>query len=74
MIVAGNLRTSDFGGPYNLSLLNVQEAEVKSEPLNLIKFAKIIIINGLRMQALCIATNKVFCRNDEACNDLLQVE
>lgn len=28
---AGNLRTSDFGGPYNLSLLNVQEAEVKSK-------------------------------------------
>lgn len=28
---AGNLRTQDFGGPYNLSLLNVQEAEVKSE-------------------------------------------
>ena len=27
----GNLRTSDFGGPYNLSLLNVQEAEVKSK-------------------------------------------
>ena len=27
---AGNFRTSDFGGPYNLSLLNVQEAEVKS--------------------------------------------
>lgn len=25
----GNLRTSDFGGPYNLSLLSVQEAEVK---------------------------------------------
>lgn len=34
---AGNLRTSDFGGPYNLSLLNVQEAEVKSKPLDLIK-------------------------------------
>ena len=27
----GNLRTQDFGGPYNLSLLTVQEAEVKSE-------------------------------------------
>ncbi|KAL3144311.1 hypothetical protein ABBQ32_14189 [Trebouxia sp. C0010 RCD-2024] len=26
----GNLRTQDFGGPYNLSLLTVQEAEVKS--------------------------------------------
>ncbi|DBA90435.1 TPA: hypothetical protein ACH3X1_003706 [Trebouxia sp. C0004] len=26
----GNLRTSDFGGLYNLSLLSVQEAEVKS--------------------------------------------
>ena len=29
--VAGNLRTNDGGGPYNLTLLNVQEAEVKSE-------------------------------------------
>lgn len=26
---AGNLRTQDNGGPYNLTLLNVQEAEVK---------------------------------------------
>lgn len=34
--VTGNLRTSDFGGPYNLSLLNVQEAEVKSKLLDLI--------------------------------------
>lgn len=30
LVTAGNLRTSDFGGPYNLSLLSVQEAEVKS--------------------------------------------
>ena len=74
MTAAGNLRTSDFGGPYNLSLLNVQEAEVKSEPLNLVKFARIVIISSLRMQALCVATNTVFCSNDEACNDPLQVE
>ena len=30
---AGNLRTTDNGAPYNLSLLNVQEAEIKSTHL-----------------------------------------
>ncbi len=30
-VTAGNLRTQDFGGPYNLTLLNTQEAEIKSE-------------------------------------------
>lgn len=28
---AGNLLTSDFGGPYNLTLLPVQSNEIKSE-------------------------------------------
>ena len=28
---SGNLRTSDFGGPYNFSLLTVQENEIKGE-------------------------------------------
>ena len=28
----GNLLTSDFGGPYNLSLLSVQENEIKGAP------------------------------------------
>lgn len=30
-VTAGNLRTQDFGGPYNLTLLSTQEAEIKSE-------------------------------------------
>ncbi len=30
-VTAGNLRTQDFGGPYNLTLLTTQEAEIKSE-------------------------------------------
>ena len=29
----GNLLTSDFEGPYNLSLLSVQENEIKGSPL-----------------------------------------
>ena len=28
---AGNFRTTDNGGPYNLSLLTTQEAEIQSE-------------------------------------------
>ena len=28
----GNLLTSDFAGPYNLSLLSVQENEIKGAP------------------------------------------
>ncbi|KAA6426930.1 MAG: hypothetical protein FRX49_03254 [Trebouxia sp. A1-2] len=30
LVPLGNLRTQDFGGPYNLTLLSTQEAEIKS--------------------------------------------
>jgi len=35
-VTAGNLRTQDFGGPYNLTLLTTQEAEIKSELLSIL--------------------------------------
>jgi len=44
---AGNLRTSDFGGPYNLSLLSVQEAEVKSGIAARQNFSDADIVNFL---------------------------
>ena len=45
----GNLRTQDFGGPYNLSLLNVQEAEVKS------KFSGLLALCWTVLQFECTA-------------------
>lgn len=47
LVTAGNLRTSDFGGPYNLSLLSVQEAEVKSGIAARQNFSDADIINFL---------------------------
>jgi len=47
LVTAGNLRTSDFGGPYNLSLLSVQEAEVKSGIAARQNFSDADIVNFL---------------------------
>ena len=48
----GNLLTSDFAGPYNLSLLSVQENEIKGapwpRPSNRVSFVRIVTLSSCK--------------------------